>query len=268
MLNKNVIYTKKRNRNILKVIPRNIHREIIGLSFPKMPFLGNDIWTLYELSWLNSKGLPQISIGKVIFNADSKNIIESKSLKLYLHSFNKMKFDNWSDIRQILEYDLSICTESKVYVSLFRLNEIKVQSINHFNGYCIDEQDIEIKDYCINSNYLCGAASNKMVKETLVSHLFKSNCPITNQPDWASIMISYKGLSINYEAILRYLISFRNHNEFHEQCVERIFNDISYFCYPEELTVYARYTRRGGIDINPWRSNIPFAPTCLRLVRQ
>nr|WP_241971815.1 NADPH-dependent 7-cyano-7-deazaguanine reductase QueF [Candidatus Pantoea edessiphila] len=267
LLSKNTIYTSKYN-NILKTIARSAHRKIIGLTDNNLPFFGNDIWTLYELSWLNNKGLPQVSIGKLIFNYDSKNLIESKSLKLYLHSFMQIKFNSWNDVRYVIERDLSMCTESKVYLSLFRLNEIKVQSINHFNGHCIDEQDIEINDYHVNPNYLSKAISTKIVKETLVSHLFKSNCPLTNQPDWGSIMIYYKGFSINYELLLRYLISFRNHNEFHEQCIERIFNDISNFCNPKELTVYARYTRRGGIDINPWRSNIPFSPTCLRLVRQ
>ncbi|MXP51219.1 NADPH-dependent 7-cyano-7-deazaguanine reductase QueF [Pantoea sp. SoEX] len=268
ILLRNNIIKKNYGSDILKSIPRSLHRKNIGWCSKTIPFFGNDIWTLYELSWLNNKGLPQISIGKIIFNANSKNLIESKSLKLYMHSFNQNKFNSWSDIREILERDLSICTESKVCVSLFRLNEIKVQSINHFSGYCIDEQDIEIDDYYVNPNYLSNSTSNKIVTETLISHLFKSNCPITNHPDWGSIMISYTGSSINYELLLRYLISFRNQNEFHEHCVERIFNDILCFCHPEKLTVYARYTRRGGIDINPWRSNVPFSPVCLRLVRQ
>nr|WP_241974180.1 NADPH-dependent 7-cyano-7-deazaguanine reductase QueF [Candidatus Pantoea edessiphila] len=268
LLTKNIICKKNYGLNILKVIPRSLHRKTIGLSYNKIPFFGNDIWTLYELSWLNNKGLPQVSIGKIVFDSSSKNLIDSKSFKLYLHSFIQTKFDTWSDLRNILEHNLSICVKSKVSVSLFRLNEIKVQSINHFRGYCIDEQDIEVEDYNFNSSYLLGATSNKIVTETLISHLFKSNCPITNNSDCGSIMIYYTGFSINYESLLRYLISFRNQKEFHEQCVERIFNDILHFCCPEKLTVYVRYTRRGGIDINPWRSNVPFSPVCLRLVRQ
>ncbi|PPI88455.1 NADPH-dependent 7-cyano-7-deazaguanine reductase QueF [Candidatus Pantoea edessiphila] len=265
-LNNSIIYAKK--FNLIKIMPRSSYRKDIGVFNKIIPFFGNDMWTLYELSWLNNKGLPQVSIGKIVFNCDSKNIIESSSLQLYLSSFTQIKFNNWNEIRKILEYDLSICSESKVDVSLFRLNEIKVHSINNFSGYCIDEQDIEIEDYFINPNYLEGSVRNRIVKETLISHLFKSICPITNKSNWGSIMIYYKGPSINYASLLRYLMSFRNHSELYEQCIERIFNDISYFCNPTELTVYARYIRREGIEINSWRSNISFSPTCLRLVRQ
>jgi 7-cyano-7-deazaguanine reductase len=155
-----------------------------------------------------------------------------------------------------------------VTVALYRIDELEGQPIAHFHGTCIDEQDIEIDTYQFDTAWLENAASGNVVKETLVSHLLKSNCLITHQPDWGSVQIQYRGAKIDREKLLRYLVSFRNHNEFHEQCVERIFNDILHFCQPEALSVYARYTRRGGLDINPWRSNTDFVPAIGRLVRQ
>lgn len=204
----------------------------------------------------------------MVLDAQSRNLIESKSFKLYLNSFNQTRFADWGEVRQTLERDLSACAEGEARVALFRLNEVEGQPIGHFEGCCIDEQDIAIEDYRFNADYLADAAGSEIVEETLVSHLLKSNCLITNQPDWGSVMIRYKGPRIDREALLRYLVSFRQHNEFHEQCVERIFNDVMRFCHPEALTVYARYTRRGGLDINPWRTNVPFSPGFSRLVRQ
>jgi 7-cyano-7-deazaguanine reductase len=249
-------------------VPRSLNREPLGLFPESLPFTGGDIWTLYELSWLNSKGLPQVAVGEVVLDAHSRNLIESKSFKLYLNSFNQTRFADWGEVRQTLERDLRACAEGDVRVALFRLNEIEGQPIGHFEGTCIDEQDIAIEDYRFNADYLADAAGSEIVEETLVSHLLKSNCLITHQPDWGSVMIRYKGPRIHREALLRYLVSFRQHNEFHEQCVERIFNDVMRFCHPEALTVYARYTRRGGLDINPWRTNVLFSPGFSRLVRQ
>lgn len=159
--------------------------------------------------------------------------------------------------------------EGEVSVALYQLDELEGQPIAHLHGTCIDNQDIEIDHYDFNADYLQNATSGeKVVEETLVSHLLKSNCLITHQPDWGSIQIQYRGRKIDREKLLRYLVSFRHHNEFHEQCVERIFSDILRLCQPEELSVYARYTRRGGLDINPWRSNCNFQPSTGRLVRQ
>jgi len=155
-----------------------------------------------------------------------------------------------------------------VKVSLYRLDELEGQPVAHLHGTCIDDQDIEIDNYQFSADYLQDAACGKVVEETLVSHLLKSNCLITHQPDWGSVQIQYRGAKIDREKLLRYLVSFRHHNEFHEQCVERIFNDIQRFCQPEALSVYARYTRRGGLDINPWRSNTDFVPATGRLARQ
>lgn len=267
-LGKPTAYVERYDSTLLQSVPRSLNREPLGLYPDNLPFSGADIWTLYELSWLNSKGVPQVAVGEVVLRADSQNLIESKSFKLYLNSFNQTVFADWGEVRQTLERDLSACANGHVTVALFRLSEVEGQPIGHFSGEVIDEQDIEIHDYAFNADYLAQAAGREMVEETLVSHLLKSNCLITNQPDWGSVMIRYKGPRIDREALLRYLISFRQHNEFHEQCVERIFNDVQRFCQPESLTVYARYTRRGGLDINPWRSNVPFSPGYSRLVRQ
>jgi len=196
------------------------------------------------------------------------NLVESKSFKLYLNSFNQTRFDSWDDVQRTLERDLSACAQGNVTVALYRLNELEGQPIAHFHGACIDDQDIEIDNYEFSTDYLENATGGKVVEETLVSHLLKSNCLITHQPDWGSVQIQYRGPKIDREKLLRYLVSFRHHNEFHEQCVERIFNDIQRFCQPEKLSVYARYTRRGGLDINPWRTNTDFAPAIGRLVRQ
>lgn len=267
-LGKPTEYHDQYQPSLLQAVPRSMNREPLGLYPESLPFHGADIWTLYELSWLNAKGLPQVAIGEVSLDAGSLNLIESKSFKLYLNSFNQTRFADWGEVRATLERDLSACAQGAVSVALFRLQEIEGQPIGHFSGTCIDEQDIEIDSYTFSTDYLRQATQPEVVEEQLVSHLLKSNCLITNQPDWGSVQISYRGPRIQREALLRYLVSFRHHNEFHEQCVERIFNDILRFCQPESLSVYARYTRRGGLDINPWRSNSSFRPGLSRLVRQ
>ncbi|MFV8797498.1 NADPH-dependent 7-cyano-7-deazaguanine reductase QueF [Yersinia sp. LJYL362] len=267
-LGKPTAYCDHYDVTLLQAVPRSMNRKPLGLYPDNLPFHGADIWTLYELSWLNSKGLPQVAVGEISLNADSVNLIESKSFKLYLNSFNQTAFTDWESVRTTLQQDLSACAQGDVSVTLYRLNEMTHQPIANLSGECLDEQDIRIDSYEFNADYLQGATGESLVKESLVSHLLKSNCLITHQPDWGSVQISYSGPQINREALLRYLVSFRHHNEFHEQCVERIFNDIMRFCQPETLSVYARYTRRGGLDINPWRSNIDFMPLTGRLARQ
>ena len=267
-LGKTTDYRDTYDANLLQGVPRSLNRDPLGLHADSLPFHGADIWTLYELSWLNAKGLPQVAVGHVELSHETVNLVESKSFKLYLNSFNQTRFANWEAVQETLERDLSACAQGNVTVALYRLDEVEGQPIAHFHGNCIDDQDIEIRSYQFNAEYLKGAAGHKVVQETLVSHLLKSNCLITHQPDWGSVQIQYRGPQIDREKLLRYLVSFRHHNEFHEQCVERIFNDILRFCAPESLSVYARYTRRGGLDINPWRSNSDFAPAIGRLVRQ
>lgn len=267
-LGKPTAYHDQYDATLLQPVPRSLNREPLGLYPQSLPFHGADIWTLYELSWLNDKGLPQVAVGEISLNANSANLIESKSFKLYLNSFNQTRFANWDAVHSTLQRDLAACAQGEVSVTLFRLEQLAGQPIAMLAGECIDEQDIAIDNYDFNAGYLQGANTGPLVEETLVSNLLKSNCLITNQPDWGSVQIQYRGPQIDREALLRYLVSFRHHNEFHEQCVERIFNDVLRFCQPEQLSVYARYTRRGGLDINPWRSNTAFTPNAGRLARQ
>ena len=267
-LGKSTAYRDIYDASLLQGVPRSLNRDPLGLKADALPFHGGDIWTLYELSWLNARGLPQVAVGHVELDYTSVNLVESKSFKLYLNSFNQTRFESWEAVQHTLERDLSACAQGKVTVALYRIDELEGQPIAHFHGTCIDDQEIEIDNYQFDTAWLEKSASGKVVEETLVSHLLKSNCLITHQPDWGSVQIQYRGAKIDREKLLRYLVSFRNHNEFHEQCVERIFNDILHFCQPEALSVYARYTRRGGLDINPWRSNTDFVPAIGRLVRQ
>ncbi|MEA9392495.1 NADPH-dependent 7-cyano-7-deazaguanine reductase QueF [Acerihabitans sp. TG2] len=268
-LGKPTAYRDHYDATLLQGVPRALNRDPLGIDGDNLPFHGADIWTLYELSWLNEKGVPQVAVGEISLNATSLNLIESKSFKLYLNSFNQTRFADWPTVRETLIRDLSRCAVGDVEVALFRLHEMTQRTISDFDGLCIDEQDITIDDYTFTSDWLVNAIADPTpVSETLVSHVLKSNCLITHQPDWGSIQIAYRGARINREALLRYLVSFRHHNEFHEQCVERIYTDLMRFCRPERLSVYARYTRRGGLDINPWRSNTHFTPSLNRLVRQ
>ena len=261
-------YSSLYDRTLLQPVPRALNRDGLGIT-QNQPFtIGADIWTAYEISWLNEKGLPQVAIADIYLDYQSQNLIESKSFKLYLNSFNQSKFADFNTVQQTMQRDLIECAQGDVKV---RLNPVVVydsQKINYLQGDCIDEQDIEITSYEFNANWLKDCVSDEIVEEKLVSHLLKSNCLITNQPDWGTLHIHYVGNKIDHEKLLRYVVSFRQHNEFHEQCVERIFCDLMHYAKPEKLTVYARYTRRGGLDINPFRSNFENLPENLRLASQ
>ncbi|WP_301098068.1 NADPH-dependent 7-cyano-7-deazaguanine reductase QueF [Otariodibacter sp.] len=261
-------YATSYNPQLLQGVPRQLNRDQLGIT-EQQPFaVGVDLWTAYEISWLNSKGVPQVAIADIFIDYTSKNLIESKSFKLYLNSFNQTKFASFEDVQSTMQVDLSHCAEGKVEVILKRLDQYSSEQIAHFSGKCIDSQDIEITHYEFDRNILTNCTNDSIVEETLVSHLLKSNCLITQQPDWGSVQIHYVGKQIDQEKLLRYLVSFRQHNEFHEQCVERIFCDLMEFAQPEKLTVYARYTRRGGLDINPFRSNFEQLQNNVRLARQ
>ncbi|OBX88562.1 NADPH-dependent 7-cyano-7-deazaguanine reductase QueF [Haemophilus haemolyticus] len=261
-------YASQYDRTLLQPVPRALNRDGLGIT-QNQPFtIGADIWTAYEISWINEKGLPQVAIADIYLDYQSQNLIESKSFKLYLNSFNQSKFADFNAVQQTMQRDLSECAQGDVKV---RLNPVAVydsQKIDHLQGDCIDEQNIEITSYEFNADWLKDCVSDEIVEEKLVSHLLKSNCLITNQPDWGTLHIHYIGKKIDHEKLLRYVVSFRQHNEFHEQCVERIFCDLMHYAKPEKLTVYARYTRRGGLDINPFRSNFENLPKNLRLARQ
>lgn len=262
-------YKNHYDADLLQAVPRSLNRNNLGIS-AQLPFKhGADIWTAYELSWLNDKGVPQVAIADIWLDCRSEHLIESKSFKLYLNSFNQTKFDSWASVEQTIQTDLSRCASGEVSVKIRKLAEFNTQSIADFHGELLDEQEISIDNYEFSNNYLNGVSEGEKVEETLVSHLLKSNCLITSQPDWGSVQIHYVGKQLNREKLLRYLISFREHNEFHEQCVERIFCDLMQFGEIEKLTVYARYTRRGGLDINPFRSNFEAVPQQnLRMARQ
>lgn len=259
-------YISQYTPSLLQPVPRSLNRDDLGLR-GELPFQGCDVWTLYELSWLNAKGKPVVAIGEVFVPATSPNLIESKSFKLYLNSFNQTRCDSLEAVQALLVQDLSGCAGAPVSVTLFTLDQAPHQ-IAQLPGECIDSLDIEVDGYEFDETLLQGAAGHEIVEETLHSHLLKSNCLVTSQPDWGSVEIHYRGPRLDREKLLRYLISFRQHNEFHEQCIERIFTDLKHFCAPEKLTVHARYTRRGGLDINPFRSDWEPVPANLRLIRQ
>ncbi|ABE54798.1 GTP cyclohydrolase I [Shewanella denitrificans OS217] len=260
-------YQAEYDPSLLQGVPRKLNRDAIELT-TELPFHGTDIWTGYELSWLNGKGKPVVAILQVHLDIHSVNLIESKSFKLYLNSLNQTRFNNLDAVKDTLTTDLSQCAQGEVTVKIIEPKHFTIERISELPGNCIDDLDIEIFDYQFNPEYLLDSTEEKNVAETLTSNLLKSNCLITSQPDWGSVMIRYQGPKIDREKLLRYLISFRQHNEFHEQCVERIFMDLKQYCHCAKLTVYARYTRRGGLDINPFRSDFEQAPDSHRLARQ
>ena len=265
-LGKQVEYEFHYNPDLLQGVPRSLSRDTLSLNPLNLPFSGNDTWTGYELSWLTPKGKPQVAILECRVPITSPNLIESKSFKLYLNSFNQSKFENANAVKDVIQSDLSACAGSEVDVALVLPSQFASLSFKEFEGELLDDLDVEINEYSPNTAFL--SQLDKNVEESLVSHLLKSNCLITSQPDWASVIIRYQGKAINREGLLKYLISFRQHNEFHEQCVERIFCDILAHCEVDKLTVCARYTRRGGLDINPFRSNFEAPYPNFRQARQ
>lgn len=267
-LGQSVSYVSQYDPTLLFPIARSHNRAALNLAAGKLPFTGVDLWNAYELSWLDAKGKPRIAMATFSVPADSPNIIESKSFKLYLNSFNQTRLVNSAALRGRLERDLSAAAGAPVGLDFFLPQRFSELHMGELDGIYIDKLDIEIDTY-EPAPELLRIRPGDTVEETLASRLLKSNCPVTGQPDWASVQIRYRGAPIDRESLLRYIVSFRQHAEFHEHCVERIFTDIMRACRPEQLTVYARYTRRGGLDINPWRSNFEAAPTAdQRTVRQ
>lgn len=232
---------------------------------------GYDLWQCYELSWLNNKGLPQVACGNIKVPLSTPNIVESKSLKLYLNSLHNKRFNSELAVKELIEADLALCLGGQVQVTLFSVAQppsdwITAAQLIDNNGL-LDVLDIECDRYQRDPQLLV-TQSNSVSDERVYSHLLRSHCPVTNQPDWGSLSIQYSGREINRASLLRYIVSFREHNGFHEQCVEQIYSDIMHCCKPDELTVYAQYTRRGGLDINPLRSTISQAEMPGRIWRQ
>ncbi|SET56835.1 NADPH-dependent 7-cyano-7-deazaguanine reductase QueF [Thalassotalea agarivorans] len=269
-LGKTTAYVSEYQPEILQAVPRSLNRDDIDVSNDNLPFKGEDVWYGYELSWLNAKGKPIVAVAEFRFPCESENIVESKSFKLYLNSFNQSRFDSWHAVKDALTKDLSEVAKLPVQVTLFAVDDCPALQIGQSTALCIDDLDINIDDFDFNPSLLEGAQAidGEIRSVSLVSHLLKSNCLITNQPDWASLYIDYQGKEIDNEKLLAYIISFRQHNEFHEQCVERIFCDLQHYFELSSLTVYARYTRRGGLDINPYRSTADLSAPSLRTLRQ
>jgi len=254
--------------DLLYPIPRQLKRDELCLDGAALPFVGEDLWNAYELSWLNPKGKPVVAVGTLRVPADSPNLIESKSLKLYFNSLNQTVFANTDAVAATLGVDLSAAAGAPVAVELQPLGNRPAAQIGYPEGVLLDDLDIACDAYQPAPQLLTTLAG-PVVEETLYSHLLKSNCLVTGQPDWAMLVVRYRGRPLDRAGLLRYIVSFRQHNEFHEQCVERIFCDISRRCRPEALAVHARYTRRGGLDINPFRSSGGFAvPGNAREIRQ
>lgn len=268
-LGKATKYVENYSPTLLQAVPRSLNRNDLALNTETLPFVGEDVWYGYELSWLNPQGKPIVALAEFRFPCTSPNLVESKSFKLYLNSFNQSKFASWQAVLEVLTKDLSQCAGTTTEVKLFPLDNCPPLAIASINALCIDHIEVSIENYDYQPELLAEKIASPEIKEEhLVSHLLKSNCLITSQPDWASLYIHYQGEAINHAALLKYIISFRKHNEFHEQCVERIFCDLQKYYQLEELTVFARYTRRGGLDINPFRSTHLNTAPHLRTIRQ
>ncbi|TCS97135.1 7-cyano-7-deazaguanine reductase [Tepidimonas ignava] len=274
-LGRETAYPDRYDPTLLCPVPRALARATLGAGAP-LPFTGADFWTAFEVSWLNPRGKPQVAIAHLTVPAETPNLIESKSLKLYLNSFNQERLRDADELRARLRADLSEALwrgsgqpPGSVGVRLQPPAEWACEAVAGLPGLSLDRLDVECTHDHPAPELLRADATQPPVDETLCSDLFKSNCPVTGQPDWASVQIRYSGVPIDQEGLLRYLVSFRQHQGFHEHCVERIFIDIWQRCRPVRLSVYARFTRRGGLDINPWRTSHPQpAPSVARLARQ
>ncbi len=267
-------YADQYDASLLFPLPRQPKRDEIGITGAP-PFFGADLWTAFELSWLNLRGKPQVAIAHITVPCETPNIIESKSFKLYLNSFNNTRFSEAAKVQARLRADLSEAVwrgsdrPATVGVKLVLPELFDREPVQEFDGLLLDRLDVECTQYTPAPELLHANHAEAPVTETLTSHLLKSNCLVTGQPDWGSVRIQYSGAQIDQAGLLQYLVSFRNHNEFHEQCVERIFMDVWTRCRPIRLSVYARYTRRGGLDINPLRTSHPQAlPPNVRTARQ
>ncbi len=257
-LGRTVTYQDQYAPELLVSIPRAANRSVLGIT-QAIPFSGSDRWTGYELSWLNQQGKPEAALLLLEVSCDSTCLIESKSLKLYLNSFNQTQCEDQHAVKACLQKDLSNAAQGEVSVTLQSLSECEGRAWGSFQGQCLDALDVNCTVYTVDPSLLTNRTGD-VISETLFTHLFKSNCFVTGQPDWASVAVHYKGQPIDYIGLFKYWVSYRQHNEFHEMCVERMFTDILRICQPQALCVEACFTRRGGLDINPWRATPGFMP--------
>ncbi|KAF0863923.1 NADPH-dependent 7-cyano-7-deazaguanine reductase QueF [Pseudomonas sp. LD120] len=267
-LGKSSEYVSTYTPSLLFPIPRAAKWAELGLSAETLPYKGVDFWNCFELSWLLPSGKPVVAIGEFSIAADSPNIIESKSFKLYLNSLNQTPFADRETLEATLRKDLSAAAGKPVGVRIRSLADVEAEGVVALPGRCIDELDISVDSYEHPRPELLRCDASRVVEESVHSHLLKSNCPVTSQPDWGSVVVEYRGAALDHASLLAYLVSFRQHSDFHEQCVERIFLDLQRLLKPEKLTVFARYVRRGGLDINPYRSTETADFSNHRLVRQ
>ena len=269
-LGKASAYADQYDASLLFPIARADKRAELGLTDGVAPpFFGADMWTAFELSWLNLRGKPQVALAHLTVPCESPCIVESKSLKLYLNSFNNTRFADARDVRERIRSDLNAAVGTGIGIKTLGPELFDREPVQEMDGLNLDRLDVECLHFTPSPELLFAEFDEPPVNETLTSNLLKSNCLVTGQPDWGSVRVSYSGPQINQEGLLQYIVSFRNHHEFHEQCVERIFMDIWTRCKPARLSVYARYTRRGGLDINPFRTSYPQAlPPNVRMARQ
>ena len=274
-LGKDSEYKSEYDPSLLFPIERKDKREELGIDPDNLPFYGRDLWYGYELSWLNLSGKPVVRVAQFELPCSSNCLIESKSFKLYLNSFNQSRFESAEQVADHMAQDLSAVAKAPVAVRLYTIDEFESRAFDRAPGTNIDDADISVDCYQYDPTLLARssidqepASDDGLVSETLNTHLLKSNCPVTGQPDWGTLVVSYRGEPVDHTSLLKYVCSFRDHQEFHEQCVERAFVDLQKHYKFEELTVYAQYLRRGGLDINPWRSTLEIQPLPLRLIRQ
>jgi 7-cyano-7-deazaguanine reductase len=234
-LGKKTVYKDHYDPGLLYAIPRDKHKSIL---------YGFDLWNLYEVSWLNKDSIPEVCLARVIYSANSPKILESKAFKLYLNSFNNTIFESPLEVKKTLTLDLEAAVCDKVEVEFIPLDSLEISKPEGLLLDLVKPREGALLE-----------GGNDIIKEKLYSHLFRSNCPITAQPDWATITLEYRGRKISKESLLQYLISFRNEKDFHETCLERIFLFIMEEAAPEDLKIWANFTRRGGLDINPFRTN-------------
>jgi 7-cyano-7-deazaguanine reductase len=252
-LGKSSEYIATYTPSLLFPIPRAVKWAELGLSAATLPYQGVDFWNCFELSWLLPSGKPVVAMGEFAIPADS---------------LNQSVFKSADELVAVLVQDLSAAAGKPVGVRVRSLAEVTAEGVQAAPGACIDELDVAISNYEQPQPELLRCDAERVIEESLHSHLLKSNCPVTGQPDWGTLVVQYRGLALDHASLLAYLVSFRQHADFHEQCVERIFLDLQRLLKPEHLTVYARYVRRGGLDINPYRSTATLELDNRRLVRQ
>ncbi|WP_097461759.1 NADPH-dependent 7-cyano-7-deazaguanine reductase QueF [Mangrovitalea sediminis] len=267
LLGKTTEYPERYAPDVLFPVARLENRQRLGLTDGRWSGFGEDLWRAYEVSWLSPAGLPRVAVLELRVPADSPNLIESKSLKLYLNSFNQEVIESEAAFLEVLGRDLSAAAGGEVGLELLPVDRAVTLPGSPAGYQVLDNQSIDIQAYRPDPEHL-KVTRDDVVEERLCSHLLRSLCPVTRQPDWGTVLIDYRGRPLDRAELLRYIVGYRREQDFHEHCVERIFTDIMAQCQPEQLTVMACYTRRGGLDINPWRSTVSGVAPSLRLVRQ